>query len=159
MIEAPGPKLYTWTHLPLTEIPLLAVAESIAGEPAVVADAGKIIDSDRFLVFGGSFRIPAIPVDRNLLIRVKRALRSGRSVVFLSDPYLGGPLSDVPLRLAARLGVPVIVQWAELQPDGAMDITFQHAPYPLTEDADALAANLAFLRESRDRKLRALGWK
>ena len=157
ILRAPGPKLYTWTHLPLTEIPLVAVVHSNLDEPTVVADPGKIIEGNRFLVFGGGSRLPAIPTDRFMLGRVRETLRAGRSIVFLSDPYLGGPLSDVPLRMAARLKVPIVMLWAELQTDGVMEITLRWAPQPVIHDAAGLAENLSFLREHNQRILGELG--
>lgn len=157
--RTPGAKMYTWTHLPLTEVPLRVGIEMGGAEPAVVADLGKVVGASEFLVFGWPRRIEALPVDHHLLSRVKNTLRSGKSVVFLADEYLGGPLSDIPLRIAGRLHVPLIFQWAELQSDGIIDVTFQLAPKPFSEDEAALGENLAFLREGNRRVLQRLGWK
>lgn len=156
--RTPGPKLYTWTHLPLTEVPLRAGLENLCEEPAVVADRGKVVGENEFLVFGWEKRIEALPVDDNLLSRVRSTLRSGKSVVFLADHFLGSQLSEIPLRIAARLRVPLIYQWAELHADGVIDVTFQFAPFPLSETDEQLEANLAFLRENNWRVLARLGW-
>lgn len=155
----PGPKLYTWTHLPLTEVPLRAGLENGCEEPAVVADRGKVIGEDAFLVFGWEKKIEALPADDNLLSRVRTTLRAGKSVVFLADHFLGSPLSEVPLRIAARLKVPVIFQWAELSRDGHIEVTFQYAPYPVSETQEQLEANLEFLRAGNQRVLERLGWR
>ena len=127
-------------------------------EPAVVSDPGKIVGENEFLVFGWPRTIEALPVDERLLGQVRSTLRAGKSVVFLADEYLGGPLSEVPLRIAARLRVPLVFQWAELQPDGIFDVTFRMAPHPLSETDEALSENLAFLREQNLLALSKLGW-
>lgn len=154
----PGPKIYTWTHLPLTEVPLRAGLEGGCEPPAVVADAGKIVGNREFLVFGWKDRMEAIPADDHLVRNVRAKLKQGRPVVFLADPFLGGPLSDLPLRIAALVGVPVVFQWAELADDGVLDVTFQMAPRALAEGEAALEADLAFLRERNREALRRLGW-
>lgn len=157
VVRSPGAKLYTWTHLPLTEVPLRVGLEVGGAEPAVVSDPGKVVGQNEFLVFGWSRRIEALPADEHLLGRVKRTLRAGKSVVFLADQLLGGPLSEVPLRVAARLHVPLVYQWANLQPDGVMDVTFQLAPFPMSRTEAEIAANLDFLRERNRVALEGLG--
>ncbi len=158
VVQAPGPKLYTWTHLPLTEVPLRVGLEVGGTEPAVVSDPGKVVGDHDFLVFGWPHRIEALQADAQLLRRVKASLQGGKSVVFLADPYLGAPLSEVPLRVAARLHVPLVFQWAELHSDGVLDVTFRLAPHPFCEGEQALAENLAFLREQNQAALKKLGW-
>lgn len=157
--RSPGPKLYTWTHLPLTEVPLRVGLEVGGAEPAVVADMGKVVNGNEFLVFGWDRHIEALPVDNTLLTRVGRTLRSGKSVVFLADEFLGGPLSEIPLRLAARFKVPLVFQWAELAEDGVVEVEFRLAPHPLSEDEDALKSNLEFLRQRNRAALERLGWQ
>ncbi len=156
--KTPGPKLYTWTHLPLTEVPLRVGLEQGCAAPAVVSDVGKVVGESEFLVFGWPERIEALPVNDQLLSRVKGTLRAGKSVVFLADPHLGGAMSEVPLRIAGRLHVPMVLQWADLQPDGHIEVTFRLAPRPLNENDEAVEENLRFLREARNRRLTALGW-
>ena len=158
VLKMKGPKLYTWTHLPLVEVPLRAIVEQGEGDAAVVADQGKVEDGERFLVVGLEHHPKAIRVDDHLLMRVCRRLQSGSPVCFLADPFLGAPLSDVPLRIAARLRVPIVVQWAELAADHVFDITFRLAPFPYPQSAPEMEANLAFLAEAKERTLRNLGW-
>lgn len=154
----PGPKMYCWTHLPLTEMPLRVYLENGGAPVAVVSDPGKIVDENKFVVFGWPERIQAIPVGFLLLSRIKTTLRTGKSVVFLADEYMGAPLSEMPVRLAGRLGVPLIFQWAELLPDGTIQVTFQQAPYPYSRTEEEIAANLDFLREAKEMTLAALGF-
>ncbi len=156
--RTPGPKMYTWTHLPLTEVPLRVGLEQGGEAPAVVADQGKIVNGREFLVFGWKEHIEAIPADDQLLRQVRGKLKAGRSVVFLADAFLGGELSELPLRLAARMGVPVVFQWAELARDGVLDVEFRLAPRPMNEDEQALEENLAFLRDRNREALARLGW-
>jgi hypothetical protein len=158
VVRAPGPKLYTWTHLPLTEIPLRVGLELGGEPPAVVADQGNIVGDRQLLVLGSAQRVEAIPADDQLLLRVRSRLAAGKPVVFLADQFLGGPLSDVPLRLAARLKVPLVFQWAELAPDGVIDVTFQYAPRNVAEESDGLLEDLEFLRTRNRDALTRLGW-
>jgi hypothetical protein len=159
VVRTPGPKLYTWTHLPLTELPLRVGLELGGEPPAVVADPGNIVGENQVLVVGWRERVEAIPADEQLLLRVRSKLAAGKPVVFLADQFLGGPLSDVPLRLAARLRVPVVFQWAELGADGVVDVRFQFAPQPLIQDDAALGCDMAFLREQNRVALERLGWQ
>lgn len=158
VFRIPGPKLFCWTHLPLTEVPLRVGLENGGPPVAVVSDMGKIVGNNEFQVFGWKEHMEALPVDGRLLSRVKSTLRSGKSVVFLADHYLGGPMSEVPLRLAAKVRVPLILQWAELAPDGTLEITFREAPFPYSQTEEEIAANMAFLKDARDRTLVDLGW-
>jgi len=158
VVCTPGAKLYTWTHLPLTEVPLRVGLEQGGEPPAVVADPGNIVGDNQVLVVGWKERVEAIPADDQVLLRVRKKLAAGSPVVFLADQYLGGTLSDVPLRLAARLRVPLVFQWAELASDGVVEVTFRYAPRPLSEDEEALEENLVFLREWNRGALERLGW-
>ena len=154
----PGPKLFTWTHLPLTEVPMRLYFEGGGAPVAVVSDEGKIVGESQFQVFGWPQRQEALLADAHLLSRVLRSLRAGKSVVYLSDHYLGGPMSDVPVRMAARLGVPLVCQWAELAADGTLVVTYREAPCPYAKTEAEIAVNLAFLREARNLTLERLGW-
>ena len=140
-------------------MPLRVGLELGGAEPAVVADPGKIVGGKEFLVFGWGQRIEALPTDGHLLSRVKQTLRAGKPVVFLADGFLGGPLSDIPLRVAARLRVPLVYQWADLRPDGVLDVTFQLAPKPFGQSDADREENLAFLREQNRAALERLGWR
>ena len=154
----PGAKLFCWTHLPLTEVPMRVYLEGGGAPVAVVSDPGKIVGENEFQVFGWSQRMEALPTDPHLLSRVMRTLRAGTSVVFLADPYLGGAMSDVPLRLASRARVPLVLQWTELAKDGTLLVTYREAPFPYSRTDEEIAANLAFLAEARNRSLARLGW-
>ncbi len=154
----PGPKLFSWTHLPLTEVPMRLYLEGGGAAVAVVSDQGKIVGDNEFQVFGWPERMAALPADNHLLSRVMRTLRAGKSVVFLADPYLGGPMSDVPVRLAGRLGVPLVFQWTELAADGTLEVTYREAPFLYSKTEEEVQANLAFLTEARNRTLLRLGW-
>ena len=158
VLLAPGPKVYTWTHLPLEQVPLRVGLQEGCVPPTVVADPGNIVGDSDLLVTGWPDRMQAIATDERLLRRVFATLKAGTPVVFLADPYLGGPLSDVPLRTAARLKVPLVFQWAELGPDGILDVVFRYAPRPYSETEDALQENLAFLRDRNRVSLAKFGW-
>jgi hypothetical protein len=132
----PGPVLYCTTHIPLGEVPLRVVIELGYPTPLPFADPGRIVGQDQYVVAGLAGSIPALPVSGYSLARMRTLLREGRSVVFLADSEFGGELSANPLRLAARLGIPVIFAWAELAADDE---------------------NLQLLREITDRLLHQLG--
>ncbi len=154
----PGAKLLTWTHLPLTEVALRFYLEEGGSPAAVVSDPGKIVGDREFQVFGWKERMEALPVDGKLLPNVIKTLRSGKTVVFLADPYLGGSMSEVPLRLASRAGATLLFAWTELRADGTLEVTFREAPFPYSRTEEEIAVNMAFLREGRDRTLVRLGW-
>lgn len=155
----PGPKMYCWTHLPLNEIPLRVYLESGGSPLSIVSDPGKIVGNNEFIVFGWPQRMHAIPVGSQLLARVKASLRSGTSVVFLADEYMGATLSEMPVRLAGRLGVPLVFQWAELLPEGTIRVIYRNAPFPYSRNEEEIAANLKFLLDARLRIMTALGLK
>lgn len=156
--RVPGPRLHVWTHLPLTEVPLRVVLAEGGEPPVVVSDPGKVVGEDEFLVFGWPARTAAIPADGSAVRRVMANLREGRPVVFLADPYLGGALSDMPLRVAMRCAVPVVFQWAELGADGVLEVTFRYAPRQIVRNEDDIAVNMAFLDKANRAALARLGW-
>jgi hypothetical protein len=155
--SVPGPVLYCATHLPLGEIPLRVPMEFGYPIPVPVADPGRVLEQERYVVAGMSERIPALPVSPYVLARMRTLLLRGTPVVCLADNEFGGELSTNPLRLAARLRIPVIFVWAELARDRVIDVTFQLAPHPLCETEDAIAENLRLLQEINGRVLRSLG--
>jgi hypothetical protein len=153
----PGPVLYFTTHLPMGEIPLRVVMELGYPVPVPVADPGRIVGEERYVVAGMAERIPAIPVSGYVLARMRTLLVRGTSIVCLAESEFGGEFSLNPLRLAARLRIPVIFVWAELAADHVVDVTFQPAPYPYSQNEQEIADNLAALRVINDRILRSLG--
>jgi hypothetical protein len=152
-----GPILYYTLHAPLCEMPLRVVMELGYPVPIPLADPGRLVEQDKLLVPGMETRIPSLSVTDSPLLRVRTLLRRGQGVVCLADRCFAGAFYTNPMRLTARLGVPVIFSWAELGPDGVVDVTFQPVPYPLCETEKAIAQNLSFLEEIRDRLLRSLG--
>ncbi len=153
----PGPVLYYTMHLPMLDIPLRVVMELGYPVPVPVADPGRLVEHERYVVPGMAERIRAVPVSGHVLARMRTLLAQRTSVVCLADNEFGGNLFTNPLRLAARLRVPVILVWAELAPDGIVDVTFQPAPHPLCETEGQIEENVAYLRTVNDRVLRSLG--
>jgi hypothetical protein len=152
----PGPVLYYTTHLPMLEIPLRVVMEIGYPVPVPVADPGRLVDHERYVVPGMPAPIPAIPVSGHVLARMRTLFLQGTSVVCLADSEFGGELFTNPLRLTARLRVPVVLVWAELATDGVVDVTFEAAPHPLCESDEALAENLEYLQAINRGVLRSL---
>ena len=149
--------VYCWIHEPLVEFPMRPFMEMGHTEAIVVAHRGRIVDGDRYMVFGLSGRLMAIPADRYALGRAKRLLSEGTSVVCLADEYLGGPLQPFVLQLAGRVRARVVFQWAKRRQDGTIEVTVVNAPRPYCETSEAVRENLAFLRAAQQRALAALG--
>src|SRR5216683_2356030 len=138
--------VYCWIHEPLVEFPMRPFIERGNSKAIVVAHRGRIVDGDRYMVFGLKGRLMAIPADRYALGRAKRLLAEGTSVVCLADEYLGGPLLPFVLQLAGRVGARVVFQWAKRRPDGTIEVTIVNAPRPYCETPETIRENLAFLR-------------
>jgi hypothetical protein len=152
-----SPVLYYTMHLPLCEIPLRVVVELGYPVPVFLADPGRIVDQDKLVVPGLETRTRSLPSTDSPLVRMRTLLQRQQSVGCLADRYFAGDFHVNPLRLAGRLGVPVIFPFAELGPDGVVEVTFQPLPYPLCETEEEIEHNVSFLREIRDRILRSLG--
>jgi hypothetical protein len=153
----PGPVLYVTTHIPMGETPLRAVMELGYPVPVPIADPGRIIEQDRYLVSGMAEHIRALAAGPYVLARMRTLLSRGTSVVCLADNEFAGTLSANPLRLAGRLGIPALVVWAELAPDGVVDVTFRLPPHPFCESEAAIAENMKYLEEINAAVLRSLG--
>ena len=149
--------LYCWTHVPLVEIPLRALLDLGYSLDYIVADPGKIVDGDQFVVPGLRRRVNAISADKRVLTKVRTALTHGKSVACLADTELFGPLSSQVLRVAGLVGAFVIFQWADRLPDGSIKVTFIPAPHPLCSNDTEIEENLEFLRTMNRKTLGKLG--
>jgi hypothetical protein len=149
--------LYCWTHLPLMEIPLTALHN--LGQPIdlVVADPGRIVDGNEFILPSLRARSKAIPADRHALTRVRTALKKGESVACLADSELLGTSSSQILRVAGMSNAFVVFTWAERQPDGTLKVTFMEAPHPLCKTDEEILKNLEFLQVMNRKALEELG--
>lgn len=154
---ARGPVMYYNAHLPLVELPLRVLMELGYPMPVPVADPGRIVDEDRYLIAGMARRVPALAASPHVLARMRTLLAKGKPVVCLADTQFGGDLLENPLRLTGRLRIPVLYGWAELADDRVIDVTFRAAPHPFCESEQAIAENMEFLRQIRDRLLSSLG--
>ena len=149
--------LYCWTHLPLVEMPLRTLLDMGHTLDFIVADPGKIVNGDEFIVPGLKTRVKALSADRRVLIKVRSALAQGKSVACLADAEIFGPLSSQVLQVAGKVGAFVIFQWAERQPDDTLKVNFVPAPYPHCETAEQIEQNLEFLYARNTRTLQELG--
>lgn len=157
--SVPGPVLYYTTHTPLSTIPLRVLVELGFPIPVPIVDKGQIIDGDQYPVLGMAERVPAVTADGYSLTRMRTLFRSGRSVSCLLDRELGGGQYLNPLRLAARLAVPVLLAWAEMGPDNVIDVTFSPAPYPISKSEEEIAANTKALQQINERILQGISAK
>ncbi|MGH9595728.1 MAG: hypothetical protein ACRD3K_02915 [Edaphobacter sp.] len=149
--------LYCWIHEPLVEFPVRPLVELGRLKMAVVADPGRIVDGDRFVVAGTSIRVMAIPNVHYVLGRVKRALLNGVSVECLINEYMAGPIYPQVLRLVGRIGARVVFVSALRRPDDTIEVTLMKAPRPNCETEEAVQENLVCLRAAEERMLRDLG--
>jgi hypothetical protein len=149
--------LYCWTHLPLMEIPITALYN--LGQPVdlVVADPGRIVDGNVFVIPSLRARTRAIPADRHVLTRVRTALKKGESVACLADSELLGSSSSQILRVAGMSNAFVVFTWAERHPDGTLNVTFMEAPNPLCKTDEEISQNLEFLQTRNRKALEELG--
>jgi hypothetical protein len=151
------PVLYYTMRLPLCEIALRVVGELGYPVPVFVANPGRIVDQDKLIVPGLETRSVSLPSTDFPLVRLRTWLQRGQQVGCLATRTFAGDFHANPLRLAGRLRVPAIFPFAELGPDGVVDVTFRPLPYPLCESEEQIEYNLKFLREIRDRILQSLG--
>lgn len=142
-----GPVIYCSTHLAGFEICLRALVE-MGQSPIAVADDGRIGLGLRYSVIGLQAKLPALrAVTPYTLTQMRRLLIQGRSIACMADKaYLDSDLSSNCLRLAGRMGVPVIFTWAKLGVDGAYDVIFRPLPHPYCESEAAIEANMVLLR-------------
>ena len=149
--------LYCWTHLPLMEVPLRALYD--LGQPVdlTVAHPGRIVGGNEFIIPGIQARNRAIPADRRALIRVRTALKEGKSVACLADSEMFGPSSSQILRVVGMSGAFVIFTWAERQSDGTLNVIFMPAPNPLCRNDEEIRQNLEFLQTRNRKALEELG--
>jgi hypothetical protein len=151
--------LFCWTHLPLSTMPLYALAEMGYALPMVVANPGNICGESEFIVPGKTKRARAIVANLHVLMKIRKVMHGGGSVACLADAKLGAPVTSHVLRIAGQAGARVVFQWAERRPDGTIDIYFINAPRPLNESEEDIEVNLEFLRAQNRRILDSLGVK
>jgi hypothetical protein len=145
-----GPLLYVTLHVALADMTLRALAELGYPSPCPVASEGV----ERYPVVGTELSLRALPATPFVLTRMRTLLLRGESVSCMVDrDHLSGSYSTHPMRLAARLRVPVIFCWGEIAPDGVVDVFFRTAPRLYSETEEAMAENLGFFQELRDRIL------
>jgi hypothetical protein len=149
--------LYCWTHLPFMEIPITALYNLGQPPDLVVANPGRIVDGDAFIIPSVRARTRAIPADRHVLTRVRTALKKGESVACLADSELLGPSSSQILRVAGMSNALVVFTWAERHPDGTLHVTFMEAPNPLCKTDEEISQNLEFLQTMNIKALKELG--
>ena len=153
-----GRVLFFWQHLPLCSLPLGPILDAMGEASPVVAHPGHVVGDDRFLIPGRKETAPALSLERPVLTRMRTLLLSGKAVSCLADDFMGGTFSDYALRIAGKTGSRVMLQWAERHPDGSLDVLFRWAPRPECESKEAIAENMEFLRQVRERVLAELGW-
>ncbi len=91
-------------------------------------------------------------------MRARTILLDGRSVAYMADTNaLDEVLNANPMRLARRLGVPVIFTWGQLADNGTIDVIVQPAPHPLCENEAAINENLNVLAGIKADILGSLG--
>ena len=145
--SALGPVLYVTLHLALADMTLRVLVELGYPTPHAVTAEGV----HRHPVVGMGMQLPALPATSFVLTRMRTLLARGVSVSCMVDrDHLSESYSTNPMRLAARLRVPVIFCWGEIAPDGVVDVFFHPAPRQYSEKDGPIAENLRFFQELRD---------
>ena len=153
-----GPVLYCTMHVGMSDILLRFVVEQGYPVPVPIADSGRMVSKERYPVLGMNLPILALQAGPHVLARARTLLLRGTSVACMADrDYMDDQFNANPLRLAARMGVPIIFMWATLATDGVIDAEFRAAPHPYCENEAAVDDNLTALRDVRDEILASLG--
>lgn len=94
--------------------------------------------------------IPAIYLDGNVLLHIRRALREGACVIVLLDKEQGQPVSPNLFRFAARCNVKSLGYLPKLLPDGRIESRFFELPHEICANDDDIAANVRFFEDEID---------
>jgi hypothetical protein len=133
--------VYCSANTPLLSLALRALADLGYSTPtvAVACQPGAKIPS----LFGeGMDRLPVAEPSIDTLYEAHATLEDGGSVLLVVDPTQGLPYSPGLLRLAQANGSRAVFVFAELEPDGHIEVQFQTPPDPFCANESSIQANL-----------------
>jgi lauroyl/myristoyl acyltransferase len=142
-------------HLPLIKVALRALIQSGHGPTAVIAEYPGA--DDQVAAWGLRERTPALRTGPKVLIKVRTLLRSGGTLFLLLDRQLGADYSANVLELVRRTGSRAVFVYAELLPDGQVQVSFRRPPAPDCSGEGAILRNLQVLESDVLRILRLDG--
>ncbi|HEY5056479.1 MAG TPA: hypothetical protein VII58_09975 [Acidobacteriaceae bacterium] len=152
-----GPVFYCALHLAMSEMPLRCVLDMGYPVPVPVAANGRTLDGEFCPVIGTRASIPALSAGPYALARMRTLLQKGTSIACLADRnYMDAEFNSNPMRLAGRMGVPVLFALGAMGTDGVVDVTFEEAPHLYCKTEAEIEENLNALREKRNGILRLL---
>jgi hypothetical protein len=153
-----GPVLYCTMHIGMSDMPLRFLMEEGYAVPVPIAHSGRMAPGDLYPVTGMNRLTPALMAGPHVLSRARTLLLQGTSVACLAERnYMDDEFNANPLRLAARLRVPLIFTWATLARDGVIDVEFRAAPHPYCDGEAEMEENLNALLRLRDAILASIG--
>jgi hypothetical protein len=153
-----GPVLYCTMHIGMSDMPLRFLVDQDYAVPVPIAHGGRMVAGERYPVTGMNLLTPALMAGPHVLSRARTLLLRGTSVACLAERnYTDGEFNANPLRLAARLRVPLIFTWATLARDGVIDVEFRAAPHPYCDGEAEMEENLNGLLRLRDTILASIG--
>lgn len=138
-------------HSLLADTALRAIAELDLGELAIITSLPDWTEGQP--VIGTERTIATIYTDENVLLKTRRVLRGGGSIIILLDRIIGGPLEAHILHLARALGARAGFGIAELQPNGEILLECVLSPASARDDADSVQRFLEALDAHRSQVL------
>lgn len=133
--------IYCSANTPLLSLAFRALADLGCQTPtmAVACQPGAEIPA---LFWGCADTLPVSEPSLDVLYETHATLESGGSVLLMADPAQGLPYSPGLFRLAQASGSRVIFVFAELEPDGHIEVQFQTPPDPFCLNESSIQANI-----------------
>lgn len=131
-------------HLPLVRVGISSIMEG--WQLRMVAIAAEPERENAIVVPGKSERVRAISPDASVLIKGRRALQSGESLLVLADQSMcQPPISQNIMYLVRRVGTQLVMATTELERDGTVLVQFLRPPDGRCETDAGIEANVRFL--------------
>jgi hypothetical protein len=133
--------VYCSANTPLLSLAFRALADLGYPTPtmAVACQPGAEIPA---LFWGAPDNLPVSEPSLDVLYETHATLQNGGSVLLMADPAQGYPYSPGLFRLAQANGSRVIFVFAELEPDGHIEVQFQTPPDPFCTNESSIQANI-----------------
>ncbi|MFZ0661219.1 MAG: hypothetical protein WAM66_00870 [Acidobacteriaceae bacterium] len=138
--------MFCTVHCFLAEVALRAVVETSVADLTLISATPEL--DKGCLVIGTDRTIPTIPVNESVLLKARRTLRRGGSIIVIIDRSAGAPLEGNMLRLARSVGTRVVFGIPELKPNS--EILVDYFIPPLFTSDESIQLSLETLRAERD---------
>lgn len=130
-------------HLPLWNLITRSLVE-LNRIPTVTLASRKVLKDGMFFPWGCPVGLPALAVDKYVLIKARSILRGGGSVVTMVDRGLGDALNSNIFRLMRSVGARAVFATVELQRSGETLVQYFNPPDPLNETDASIMANIRY---------------